>query len=316
MTNQLHKSQQSLFLPENLKAIIALLTALIIWAFVPIAIRLGEREMIPNLLIFHRFWISTIILGLWNGFPSVNRQLFEDRSEQKQPYNSRLVVLLLAIGICFGGEQIIWAWSLTQTSIANSSLLHSLSPLFTTLGGWILFAQHFDKRFMLGIIVAILGSAIVGFDDLSYSIDKLQGDGLSLLSAFFLAGYFLFVEQVRTQFNTRTILLWSCTIGTLGLFPIFLMTKDKLLPSSWSEWLIVLLLASMLVFGYGLLAYSLKFLSSGLVATILLFDPVITAILAWAIFSETLDFYNLVAFPIVLGGIYLATTSQSAIKGT
>ncbi|MBO1352002.1 MAG: EamA family transporter [Hormoscilla sp. GUM202] len=49
----------------------------------------------------------------------------------------------------------------------------------------------------------------------------------------------------------------------------------------------------------------------GPVGVALLLDPILTAILAWAIFSEQLDLYNLLAFPIVLLGVYLATDSQT-----
>jgi drug/metabolite transporter (DMT)-like permease len=47
-----------------------------------------------------------------------------------------------------------------------------------------------------------------------------------------------------------------------------------------------------------------------------LVDPVITAILAWIIFSEELSPLNWLAFSVVLAGIYIAKPSQGAHKVT
>jgi drug/metabolite transporter (DMT)-like permease len=46
----------------------------------------------------------------------------------------------------------------------------------------------------------------------------------------------------------------------------------------------------------------------------LLVDPVITAILAWIIFSEELSPLNWLAFSVVLAGIYIAKPSQVSDK--
>ena len=70
------------------------------------------------------------------------------------------------------------------------------------------------------------------------------------------------------------------------------------------------------VFGQGLLAYSLSKLSSGVVSVTLLLEPVIASIFAWVIFSEKVSFFEWMTFAVVLIGIYLAQSSQSAIKQT
>jgi drug/metabolite transporter (DMT)-like permease len=68
------------------------------------------------------------------------------------------------------------------------------------------------------------------------------------------------------------------------------------------------------VLGQGLLAQSLNQLSSGFVATSLLLEPMITAFIAWVIFSEQLTFINCIAFCIVLLGVYLAKPRELTIN--
>jgi drug/metabolite transporter (DMT)-like permease len=100
-------------------------------------------------------------------------------------------------------------------------------------------------------------------------------------------------------------------------FPIVLLTEDVLFPYSWAGWLAIIAQALVCqVLGQSLQAYNLKQFSSGFVAVFLLLDPVITAILAWVIFSEQLSPLNWLAFSVVLTGIYLAKSSQGAEKIT
>jgi drug/metabolite transporter (DMT)-like permease len=108
-------------------------------------------------------------------------------------------------------------------------------------------------------------------------------------------------------------MLWRCGVTTLFLFPVLPLVEDKLFPYSGSGWFFVIFQALFCqVLGQGLLAYSLSQLSSGVVALTLLLEPVLASIFAWLIFSEKLGFFDWVIFAVVLGGIYLAQSSQSA----
>jgi drug/metabolite transporter (DMT)-like permease len=213
-------------------------------------------------------------------------------------------------GVFSGGQQLLYAWSLIQTSAANSEVLHSMTPLFITLIGWMFLSQQFERRYLLGIAIAIFGSFALVANDVSITIDKLQGDGLALVSAIFWSGYLLVLEKLKTQLNINTITTWTCLVGTVFLFPILLIFHDELFPHSWQVWVIIGALGNLEILTKICLTYSLKHLASGLVATILLLHPVITALLAWGIFSETLNLLNSLAFLAILFGVYLATSSK------
>jgi drug/metabolite transporter (DMT)-like permease len=94
-----------------------------------------------------------------------------------------------------------------------------------------------------------------------------------------------------------------------------LIAGDEWFPHSRNCWLTVIALGLTIVVAHGLLAYSLKHLSSSLVAMFNLLDPVVTAFLAWLIFAETLSWLNLVDFVVIILGIYLALTSKKGIEG-
>ncbi|MEG3988258.1 DMT family transporter [Microcoleus sp. S28C3] len=295
----------------------SLFLAILALSFAAIFIRLSERELGPVATVFNRFWVATIILGLGKVFETFRERHFHDSLLEKEHYTVSDVVLLLVMSCLFSGTLITWAWSLTQTSVANSNLLHNVTPLFTTLMGWLFLSQCFEGRFLIGMVIAISGSILIGLGDLQVASDNFTGDSLALLSAVFSAANLLTVEKLRAKFSATTILLWCSCCGALLTFPIVLLTEDVLFPYSWAGWLTIIAQALVCqVLGQSLQAYNLKGFSSGFVAVFLLLDPVITAILAWIIFSEQLSPLNWLAFSIVLAGIYIAKPSQGAEKVT
>ncbi|MDJ1175046.1 DMT family transporter [Roseofilum capinflatum] len=204
-------------------------------------------------------------------------------------------------------------WSLTQTSIANSEVLHSLNPIFTTLVAWVFLGQKFDRLFLTGIGISIVGSISIVANDFSITIDKLQGDGLALVSTVLLAECLLIMEKLQTQLSPTAIATCNYLLGTFFSLPIVLVAGDDLFPHSWGVWLIVIAIGIVGIFQQILITYSLKWLSSALVATILLLHPAITAILAWVIFSETLTWLKLLGFTVILLGAYLTTSSKGGV---
>lgn len=295
--------------------LISLFFAILALSFAAIFIRLSERELSPVATIFNRFWVAALILGLRNLIKFLTERHSPESSIQKQHYTIRDLVLLVVMSCFFSGTLITWAWSLTQTSVANSNLLHNVTPLFTTLFGWLFLSQIFEGRFLLGMVIAISGSILIGLGDLRIANEHFTGDLLAILSAVFSAANLLTVEKLRVKFSATTILFWCSLIGALLTFPMVLLTEDVLFPHSWSGWLAIIALALVCqVLGQSLQAYNLKKFSSGFVSVCLLLDPVITAILAWIIFSEQLSPLNLLAFSVVLVGIYLVKSSSGSDK--
>ncbi|MDY6805101.1 MAG: DMT family transporter [Cyanobacteriota bacterium] len=316
MTEQLELTSEPTAKSKIAIAFSALFAVLVLYAWVPILVKFSEYEISPNATILNIRWIGTITLTLWNGLSLLKQRWSGNSVPVKLFPDIRTLLLLLMLAVFSVGHQLLYAWSLTQTTVANSEVLHSLTPLFTTLLGWMLLGQQFDRRFSIGIAIAIVASLALAANDFSITIDKLQGDGLALISAIFWGGYLLVLEKLQTQLSINVITTWSFLLGTLLLLPIVLVTSDPLFPHSWGVWVILALLGSVVVINQILVTYSLKWLSSGLVAAILLLHPGVTAILAWGIFSETLSWLNWLTFIIILLGVYLATSSKGGMKAT
>lgn len=296
---------------STVSALLAVFLAIACLSFAAIFIRLSERELGPFSTIFNRFWIAFIVLGVVYALEHSKNSDSLDPNPNVEPLNRRDVMLLISAGVMFWGCLAFWAWSLTLTGVANSTILHNLTPLFTTLGAWVIFHESFDRPFLMGLLIALIGAIALGLDDFQVGAEHLNGDIAALLSAVFSAANLMLIETLRHKFPATVILMWCCGVGAILSLPVVLLAEDQLFPITVSGWLSVIALAVVCqVVGQGLQAYSLKRLSSGLVGIFLLLDPVFAAMIAWIVFAEGLTLINMIAFATVLGGIYLAKSSQ------
>lgn len=313
MTNEIKLAQQ--VEPKvHVLDYLSMPVAVFLLSLAAIFIKLSEKEIGSNATIFNRFWIGAVVIGAWNSIQATRHKLTIGLSIDQETYTIRDIILFVALAIINLGSLLCWAWSITQTNIANANLLHNLSPLFATLGGWLFFNQHFNRKFIISIVLAFAGTIVIGIQDWQVSADSFIGDSIALVSAIFYAGSFLVREKLRMKFETTKILLWSCTLGSLFTFPIVLITEDRIFPYSVSGWIAVICLGVLCqVVGQGLLTYNLKKLSAGFVSLFLLLEPFITAMLAWVIFEQRLSLINCLAFLVICVCIYIAKTENFLI---
>ena len=299
-------------------SLLVLAIAITALAFSPIFTKLSEIELNPTATIFNRLWISTIIISGWQLVSTWRSPdtVIEDFTiaESKSDYKEKALLILASFSAT--ASAVLWAISFTQTSVASSTVLRSLTPLFISFGAWLILKQRFERQFIIGMVLAIVGGIAIGWDDLQLGSDRLLGDGIALLSAALHGVNILVVGYLRDRgCTTDRILLWRCGGGALMVLPIVLLTDIRLFPVSTQGWLIVIALAVVCqTFGQSLLVFSLKHFSSSFVGVFALLKPLVTALLAWVIFTEGISLVSAIALCLILTGIYLAKTSNSATQ--
>ncbi|MGB3513052.1 MAG: DMT family transporter [Microcoleaceae cyanobacterium] len=176
------------------------------FSFAAILIRFSEQDIGANTTIFNRLWMATILLELWNRITSFFLPLsYESTPKQENKIINYLGILLLSAIVdlmCL----FFWAWSLNQSSVTNSNLLHNLTPIFATLGGWLFLNQSFNRRFIIGVILASLGSSALVFSDLQFGNQYLIGDSLESKGKLFYGFSYLIYERLRHQISATTLL--------------------------------------------------------------------------------------------------------------
>ena len=300
---------------SRINSFILLCVALLSVSFAPIFIRFSQMELGSFGTVFNRFLIFFTVFGgsqlLLRHLTPYSPQGVSDSPAPSSILASRLFLVLT--GMIATLSLGLWAIALEYTTVAKCMLLNNLTPIFTSLGSWLVFRKTFDLRFLAGLIIAMGGAMSLGLADFFGQDGHLLGDFYALVSAVFLGIYFLLVEFLRTRYSATTILLWRCGVGCLLLLPIIYFTEGQFFPTTLPAIGAVLGLGLISEgLGQRLLANSLTSFSSSFIALFLLLEPVISALLAWGIFQEVLNPATLVGFAVILSGLYLAQSSQSS----
>jgi drug/metabolite transporter (DMT)-like permease len=311
----------SKWLSPTLLAYGALGVALVSVALSAVFVKFSEEEINPYATAFNRFWMTTVILLAGAGFKALRDRFgAPEQRATAQPlaamvYTPQIIGQLVLAGCFLAADFGLWATAMTQTSIATSTLLSNLTPIFTSLGAWVIWRKQLDRRFLIGMAVAVGCTLLIGLGDLFRVGSGQVGDAIALLGASAYGGYLLVIEQLRHKVSVFMILLWSSAVAAVITFPIACWTTGAIFPVTLPGWLAVIGLAVICqVIGQGLLAYSLDKLSSGFIAIVLLLDPVLAAFGGWICFSESITLVDGLCFLGVLVGVAIATSSESSIQ--
>ena len=264
-------------------------------AFAPIFVRLSDTGPVASA--FWRCALAVPVLWLWLGA----------RREARGARQVRMLPLVLA-GLFFASDLGVWHFSILFTSVANSTVLANLAPIFVTLAGWLFWKKTVTRTFLVGMFVAIAGMFVLVGPNFAAGGRPLLGDALGALTAVFYAGYFLAIKVARdARASTARLMAWSTAITALVLLPIALLMPQPFWPSSAQGWwvLVGLALVSQCL-GQGLIAYAFAHLPASLSSVSLLIQPVMAALFAWALFGEAIGPVQFTGAAIVLAGIWIS----------
>ena len=231
-----------------------------------------------------------------------------------------MIAYVILLTFMFGGHGFLQVMHLSEaslsiaggvilyTSVANSTLLANLAPIFVTLAGWLFWKQKVTGTFLAGMALAIGGMFVLVGPNFAVGGTKLLGDALGALTGVFYAGYMLSIKAARdADASTARLMAWSTTITAIVLLPIALLAPQPFLPSSAQGWLVLLGLALITqILGQGLIAYAFAHLPASLSSVSLLIQPVMATLFAWWLFGEAVGALQFAGGAIVLAGIWLS----------
>ena len=219
---------------------------------------------------------------------------------------------MIACGLFFAGDLAVWHWSIMLTSVANSTLLANLAPIFVALAAWLMFRQQPQRKFLAGLTVAVTGMMLLIGGDFQLQGTELIGDALGVVTAMFYAGYQLTVTKLRERVATSTLMAWTGLITAIVLLPIALLTGEQMLPVSVMGWVKLAGLALISqVAGQSLIAYAMAHLPATFSSVGLLFQPVMATLFAWLLLGEAVSALQLAGGITVLIGIRMVHLAEN-----
>ncbi|MGG0715970.1 DMT family transporter [Robertmurraya massiliosenegalensis] len=210
----------------------------------------------------------------------------------------------LVAGVFLAFHFILWFESLNYTSVASSTVLVTLQPLFAFVGTYVFFKEKFTIRAILCGIMAIIGSIIISWGDFKISGSALFGDILALIACALITAYLMFGQTVRKRVSLITYTFVVYAISAVTLFVYVLILGRPLTNYPTSDWVYFVLLAIIpTLLGHTLFNWSVKWLSTSTISMAILLEPVGATVLAYYLLNEKIMLTQIVGGLIVMASL-------------
>jgi drug/metabolite transporter (DMT)-like permease len=223
----------------------------------------------------------------------------------------RQLLLGFAAGAMLAAHFASWIPSLSYTTVAASVVLVTTQPVWTALGGRLLYGERLRSRALAGIGIALAGALIISGGDIAVSGRAAFGDLLATVGAVAAAAYFLIGRNLRQELSLVpyvTVVYATCSVL---LVPAVALSGSKAWGFPAKTWLMFLLMALVpQIMGHTVFNYLLRHLDPTVVAIAIMGEPVGATLLALAIYSEAPPWTAVAGGVVVLAGIYVAIAAQ------
>lgn len=264
-------------------------------SFSAILVRYSNAD--SGVMAFYRLFFSSLMLLPF---------FFRGAIKEVGRYRTKEWLLSTVSGVFLAFHFILWFESLRYTSVASSTVLVTMQPLFAFIAAFFLFKEKITSGVFLSIILAIGGSIIIGAGDFTAEGTALYGDVLALVSCALITAYFMIGQVLRREvgLTAYTFTVYSMSAAVLGFY---VWIKGEVFgPYSPLDWGIFLLLAIIpTLFGHSLLNWALGWVSGTTISMAILFEPVGASILAYYLFHEYITPSQLIGAGMILFGLGL-----------
>ncbi len=104
-------------------------------------------------------------------------------------------------GLFLAAHFAAWLPSLSMTTVAASTALVTTTPIWTALAARVT-GVRLSAAVWWGLVLAVVGAALIAGVDITVSLEALAGDGLALLGALCAGGYVLAGARARQRLAT------------------------------------------------------------------------------------------------------------------
>lgn len=231
--------------------------------------------------------------------------LVKCRNEWRQ-VSKKDALICLASGVFLAFHFLLWFGSLSKTSVASSVVLVALQPIFAFAGTFIFFRERLKLKSIAGGLLAMAGSVIISWGDFEASGTALIGDLMAILAAVMVTVYYLFGQNVRKRMS---LLLYTYIVYGTASIVLFLYDFSFSMPVTGfpsKDWLIFLGLAVFpTLLGHTIFNGIIKWVSTSVISTSILGEPIGSTILAYFILGERIQWSQWIGGVVILLGIYV-----------
>lgn len=270
-------------------AISAVVATVLTWGFGPIFVRLIDA---PGLTAgAYRLGIGSIVMA-------VICVVFRRVPSPADLKRSLPAGALFAVNVVFFFEAV------RQTSIADATLISSMTPVVILFVAGPLFGEMIRRSDVVWTLVAIVGVVIVVFASSGTPVWSLRGDLLAFGALVTWTAYFLTTKSARAHQGTIEYQLGVMVGGSIVLAPAVLLVGDGPTGLEASGWLYLVLMVLLPgVIGHGLLGWAHRYVRVSVSSVIVLATPVAAIVIAAVLLDEPFGPGHAVGGLVVIVGV-------------
>lgn len=222
----------------------------------------------------------------------------------------RDIALTLLSGIFLAVHFGTWISSLDYTTVASSVVLVNTIPIWVALFGCFR-GERPTRAMWLCILLSMLGAAIVGYGDLAFSGEALIGDALAVAGAMAAAAYIICGKEVRKKLSVSPYVALCYGTAAVAMWIAVLLLGLEITGFSGATWQAFwgMALLSQLA-GHSSYNWALGYFSAGVVAIMLLGEPIGSTILAYILFGEAPSAMTLLGCALLMTSIVAAARND------
>ncbi|WP_295154921.1 DMT family transporter [uncultured Brachyspira sp.] len=252
-----------------------------------------------SIIAFYRIFISFLFISVI----TVSRK--SARKEIKS-LTKKEIILSIISGFSLALHYFLWFQSLNLTSVASSAVIVTLQPLFVFIAGHFFFKEKYSKIAILGFIIAVMGSVIIGLGDFQISSKALIGDFLAFISAGLISIYFIIGQYARKRLSALTWISLTYFSAFIFLGILSYTMGISFIGYSLNTWINILAITFIsTMLGQVIFTWLLKYFSASIISMAILGEAAGTCILGYFILHETISFKQFAGISFILTGIGL-----------
>ncbi|MBN2609941.1 MAG: DMT family transporter [Bacteroidales bacterium] len=277
-----------------------LLLAMLCWGLTFIWYKQAYPAVSPIALVTLRLLIAVVLLFI---IVKVAKRLDPIKAKDIPEF---LLLAFFEPLVYFLGE----SYGLKYVSSTLASLIIATIPLITPFAAHYFFKEKLSKGNYLGIIISVIGVAlIIQTDQGNYGSTPL-GVSLMMLAVVSTIGFSVYVKKLSPKYNTLTIVFYQNLFGLLFFIPLFLFIDKSSLFKSAVPLSNILPVVYLAVFGsivaFVLFINSIRYIGIARANVFTNTIPVFTAILSFFILREEFDMKKITGIIIVMAGLFLS----------
>ncbi len=287
---------------NNFKGLLYSLSAVILWAILPVFLVFIIPAVDATTVSFYRFLIAGIflfiILFLKKLLPSFKLVI---------SYSILFIIAITSLSIHY----VTFLLGFSKSSPETAQTVIQLAPMFLIVSSIFFFRESFSKVQTFGYLILLLGLGLF-FNNRDFSSFKGYFEGVTILvfSALLWSFYALAQKKLSSYFSSQAILVVVYFGCVFFLFPFS--SIKKVLNLSKLELLMLFLASINTLLGYGSFAKALSFWDGSRVGAVLSLTPLGTLGFIWLfsmlfkgiVVPDKLNFLSIIGvFLVVIGSI-------------